>query len=118
MAVTAAATAACLAPMASAGSPYGVWRRPAGQHVVKVFRCGGGLGVKIMKSKANTNIGKVFMCGAKARGNGTFSGRLRDPDDNSVYSGQARLISVRRMHVSGCIQNTSICRTEVWRRVK
>lgn len=74
-----AAGAACFAPVADAGSPYGVRQRPSGQHVVKAFRCGGRLGVKIMKSKAKTNIGKVFMCAAKARGNGTYSSRLRAP---------------------------------------
>ena len=59
-----------------AGSPYGTWLRPATGVIVKVFRCGGGLGVKVMKSSVRSRIGKVYMCGAKAAGNGTYRGSV------------------------------------------
>lgn len=103
---------------AIAGSPYGNWLRPATGVIVKVFRCGGGLGVKVMKSSVRSRIGKVYMCGAKSAGNGTFRGRLRNPEDNGIYSGRARVINARKMELSGCIPNTSLCRSEIWRRVR
>ena len=106
------------ANVAVAGSPYGNWLRPATGVIVKVFRCGGGLGVKVMKSSVRSRIGKIYMCGAKATGKGTFRGRLRNPEDNGIYSGRARVINTRKMELSGCIPNTSLCRSEVWRRVR
>ena len=105
-------------PAAFAGSPYGIWLRPATGVIVKIFPCGGGLGVKVMKSSVPGRIGKVYMCGAKSAGNGTYRGRLRNPDDNGIYSGRARVISARKMELSGCIPNTSLCRSEIWRRVR
>ncbi len=105
-------------PAALAGSPYGTWLRPATGVIVKIFPCGGGLGVKVMKSSVPGRIGKVYMCGAKSAGNGTYRGRLRNPDDNGVYSGRARVINARKMELSGCIPNTSLCRKEIWRRVR
>lgn len=107
-----------MAPSAFAGSPYGTWLRPATGVIVKIFRCGGGLGVKVMKSSVRSRIGKVYMCGAKSAGNGTYRGRLRNPEDNGIYSGRARVISARKMELSGCIPNTSLCRSEIWRRVR
>jgi len=103
---------------AVAGSPYGNWLRPATGVIVKVFRCGGGLGVKVMKSSVPGRIGKVYMCGAKSAGNGTYKGRLHNPEDNGIYSGRARVINARKMELSGCIPNTSLCRSEIWRRVR
>lgn len=109
---------AALASPAAAGSPYGNWLRPATGVVVKIFPCGGGLGVKVLKSSVRARIGKVYMCGAKAAGKGVYRGRLRNPDDNGIYSGRARVISARKMELSGCIPNTSLCRSEIWRRVR
>ena len=105
-------------PAALAGSPYGIWLRPATGVIVKIFPCGGGLGVKGMKSSVPGRVGKVYMCGAKSAGNGTYRGRLRNSDDNGIYSGRARVISARKMELSGCIPNTSLCRSEIWRRVR
>jgi uncharacterized protein (DUF2147 family) len=103
---------------AAAGSPYGIWQRPATGVIVQIFRCGGGVGVKVVKSSVPERIGKVYMCGAKEGSNGTFTGQLKNPEDNGIYSGHARLIGARQMQLSGCIPNTVLCRSEVWRRVK
>lgn len=118
VAVVSGLLVATVASPAVAGSPYGHWLRPATGLVVKIFPCGGGLGVKVLKSTDRGRIGKVYMCGAKAAGRGVYRGRLRDPSDNGVYSGRARLISARKIEVSGCIPNTSLCRSEIWRRVR
>lgn len=109
---------AAISSTAMAGSPYGTWQRPATGVVVKIFPCGGGLGVKVLKSSVRKRIGKVYMCGAKSIGKGVYKGRLRNPEDNGVYSGRARVISARRMELSGCIPHTSLCRSEVWRRLR
>lgn len=106
------------ADRASAGSPYGTWLRPSTGVVVSVFPCGGGIGVKVLKSVVQSRIGKVYMCGAKRTGNGRFSGQLRNPEDNGIYSGHARVIGARQMELSGCIPNTSLCRSEVWSRLR
>jgi uncharacterized protein (DUF2147 family) len=71
-----------------------------------------------MKSSVPGRIGKVYMCGAKSVGKNRYSGRLRNPEDNGIYSGHARVINARNMELSGCIPNTSLCRSEVWRRVR
>ena len=107
-----------LVSAAAADSPYGDWRRPSTGVVVKVFPCGGGLGVKVVKSAVPDRVGKVYMCGAKQGSNGTFRGRLTNPEDNGTYSGHGRVISGRRMELSGCIPNTVLCRSEVWLRVR
>ena len=103
---------------AGAGSIYGRWLRPATGVVVQVFSCGGGLGVKVVKSQVRARIGKVYMCGAKRASDGTFWGKLRNPEDNGIYSGGARLIKAGLMKISGCIPNTGLCRSEVWRRLR
>jgi uncharacterized protein (DUF2147 family) len=92
--------------------------RPATGVIVSVFRCGGGLGVRVLKSAVRSRIGKVYMCGAKRGRNGTFWGKLRNPEDNALYSGGARLISSRRLKLSGCIPGTALCRSEIWQRVR
>jgi uncharacterized protein (DUF2147 family) len=115
---TACTVLAGLTSAATAGSPYGTWQRPATGVVVKIFPCGGGLGVKVVKSSVPNRIGKVYMCGAKNAGKGVYQGRLRNPEDNGIYNGRARLISARRMELSGCIPHTSLCRSEVWRRLR
>lgn len=104
--------------MAFAGSPYGDWRRPSTGVIVKVFPCGGGLGVKVVKSSVPSRIGKIYMCGAKQHGNGSFQGRLKNPEDNGIYAGHGRVISASQMELSGCIPNTVFCRNEVWQRVR
>jgi len=63
-------------------------------------------------------IGKVYMCGAKKGRDGRFRGRFHNPDDNGTYAGYARVISARKMELSGCIPRTSLCRSEVWRRIR
>ena len=106
------------AAAAGAGQLFGTWKRPTTGVIVSVFRCGGGLGVKVLKSAVRKRIGKVYMCGAKRGSNGTYWGKLRNPEDNLLYSGGARLISTRQLKLSGCIPGTALCRSEVWHRVK
>jgi uncharacterized protein (DUF2147 family) len=92
--------------------------RPATGVIVSVFRCGGGLGVRVLKSAVRSRIGKVYMCGAKRGRNGTFWGKLRNPEDHALYSGGARLISSRRLKLTRCIPGTALCRSEIWQRVR
>lgn len=103
---------------ASAVSPYGIWKRPATGVLVRIFPCGGGIGVKVVKSSVRARIGKVFMCGAKKGSNGIFSGWLKHPESGGTYNGRARFINARKVELSGCIPNTILCLSEVWRRVR
>lgn len=98
--------------------PFGNWKRPATGVIVRVFRCGGGLGVKVLKSAVAERIGKIYMCGAKRGSNGTYWGKLRNPEDNALYSGGARLINASQLKLSGCIPGTALCRSEIWHRVE
>ena len=116
--IFAAACAGYGSPVYAAGSVYGTWLRPATSVIVRVFRCGGGLGVRVLKSAVPSRIGKVYMCGAKRDRNGTFWGKLHNPEDNALYSGGARLISAHRLKLSGCIPGAALRRSEIWQRVR
>ncbi len=100
-------------PADGAGSDYGTWMQPATGVIVRIFRCGGRLGMRVLKSAVPSCIGKVYMRGAKRGWNGTFWGKLHNPEDNALYSGATRLISSRRLKLSGCIPGTALCCSEI-----
>ena len=96
---------------ASAAGVEGTWLRPkTGKHV-QSYSCGGGLGLKVVKT------GQVIMCGAKSQGGGTYKGTLTSTEDGKDYSGTAT-ISGDSLELSGCVLGGLICKNETWSRVK
>lgn len=95
----------------AAASVDGTWLRPkTGKHV-QSFSCGGGLGLKVVKS------GQVIMCGAKSQGGGSYKGTLTSTEDGKEYSGTVT-ISGDSLELSGCVLGGLICKNETWSRVK
>jgi len=102
---------------AEAASPIGkTYRSDTGRHI-KVFSCGGGLGMKIVKAKKKSHVGKRIMCGAKKTAANKWSGSILNVDDGKTYSGSASL-SGSSLSVSGCVFGGLFCKTQKWALVK
>ncbi len=120
MSAVAALTAGFLvlsAPVSFAGSLDGTWLRPKTGAHVKSFACGGGLGLKVIKSKKKSARGKTIMCGAKKIGGASYKGNLTSTEDGKTYSGTATL-SGKQLKLVGCAVFGLICKTEYWTRLK
>ncbi len=102
---------------AYAASPYGTWLRPSNGAHVKVFKCGGGIGMRVTKSKTPSKVGKTIMCGAKKTGANTWTGNLLNLDDGQTYSGKVK-VNGNSMSLSGCILGGIICKSDNWRRIR
>lgn len=112
----AAAVGLSTASIAFAASPNGTWKRSNGA-LIKVFSCGGGIGMKVIKSPSPKKVGKTIMCGAKKTGANTWKGSLLNLDDGQRYSGYVKLRG-RALTLSGCVLGGLICKNDTWRRVR
>ena len=102
---------------ARAASPNGTWLRPkTGAHVL-AFKCRGGLGLKVVKSKKKSSVGTVIMCGAKKTAANKWQGNLKSTEDGNVYSGYVTLTGSNKMKLQGCALGF-LCKTEYWSRLK
>lgn len=99
-----------------AGSANGMWLRNNGAHV-SAFDCGGGLGLKVIKSPEPGKAGKTIMCGAKKSGDNKWKGNLLNLDDGQTYSGTVTL-SGNNLTLSGCVLGGLICKNDTWSRLK
>ncbi len=102
--------------VAQAGSANGVWKRSNGAHI-KVFNCGGGLGMKVIKSPSPKKVGKTIMCGAKKTGKNKWKGTLRNLDDGQNYAGYVKLKG-SKLTLSGCVLGGLICKNDTWSRIR
>lgn len=100
---------------ANAGSPYGTWLRPSTGGKIAAFKCGGGFGLKVVKSRDRKKVGRVLMCGAKSTGKNRFGGSIKNIEDGNTYTGKV-VIRGNRMVLSGCVFGGLICKSETWRR--
>lgn len=107
---------AALSAPAVAQSPNGTWLRDNGAHVL-AFDCGGGLGLKVVKSPEAAKVGKTIMCGAKKSGANTWKGSVLNLDDNQKYSGSVTL-SGGSLTLSGCVLGGLVCKNDTWSRIK
>ena len=105
-----------LTTAALADSPNGTWLRSNGARI-SVFDCGGGLGMKVVKSPEPAKVGKTIMCGAKKSGETTWKGNLLNLDDGQTYSGYVKLDG-GSLTLSGCVLGGIICSNDTWSRVK
>ena len=102
---------------ALAGSINGTWLRPKTGAHIQSFACGGGVGLKIVKSKKKKDIGTVIMCGAKKVKPNQYKGNLKSTEDGNTYTGYVTF-SGNTLKLSGCVLGGLICKNENWRRVK
>lgn len=98
-----------------AAEPYGNWKRPKNGAHIKVYRCGGGLGMKVLSSPNKKSVGKRLMCGAKKSGK-KWSGTLTSSEDGKTYSGTVSLTKKGRLKLQGCAFGV-FCKTEYWKRL-
>ncbi len=103
---------------AFAGSANGTWLRPSTGGHIKVFNCGGGLGMKVVKSKTKKKVGKVIMCGAKKTAKNKWKGSLLNLDDGKRYSGFLTLTGPRSLKLQGCVLGGLVCKSDTWRRIR
>ena len=103
---------------ASAASPTGTWLRPETGGQFRVFKCSGGLGIKVAKSKTAAYVGKTIMCGAKkTKGKDEWRGKVKNLEDGNTYSGIVTL-SGGSLTLEGCALAGLICKKQRWRRLK
>ena len=111
----AAASGLALATYAYAGSANGTWLRSNGAHI-QAFDCGGGLGLKVVKSPEAAKVGKTIMCGAKKTADNKWRGTVLNLDDNQKYSGYVEL-NGNSLTLSGCVLAGLICKDDTWSRI-
>ncbi len=113
VAAVCAGFAGLTAQTASAASPYGNWKRPKNGAIIKVYKCAGGLGMKVVSSPNKKSVGKRLMCGAKKSGK-SWKGTLTSSEDGKKYSGTVKL-SGGKLKLTGCALSI-FCKTESWSR--
>ncbi len=106
---------------AAAGSAFaqsanGTWLRSNGAHVL-AYDCGGGLGLKVVKSPEAGKVGKTIMCGGKKTADNKWKGTVLNLDDGQKYSGYVS-VSGSSLTLSGCVLGGIICKNDTWSRIK
>lgn len=111
-----AAGLSIVAAPALAASANGTWLRDNGAHI-QAFDCGGGLGLKVVKSPEANKVGKTIMCGATKTGENKWKGSVLNLDDGQKYSGYVTL-NGDSLTLSGCVLGGIICKNDTWSRIK
>ncbi|HUS97396.1 MAG TPA: DUF2147 domain-containing protein [Hyphomicrobiaceae bacterium] len=102
-----------------AASPNGTWLRSETGGQFRAFNCGGGLGLKVTKSKTKSFVGQTIMCGAKqVAGKNQWRGSVKNLEDGNTYSGIVTLINAKTIQLEGCVLGGIICKSQTWSRVK
>jgi uncharacterized protein (DUF2147 family) len=114
--ILAAAATLAAASAAYAGNANGLWLRDNGAHI-QAFDCGGGLGLKVVKSPEAAKVGKTIMCGGKPSGENKWKGTVKNLDDGQDYSGSVTL-NGNSLTLSGCVLGGIICKNDTWSRIK
>lgn len=107
---------AVVASTSAFAGPQGTWKRSNGAHI-KVFNCGGGIGMRVVKSPSPKKVGKTIMCGAKKSGANKWKGSVLNLDDNQRYSGYVKL-NGNSLTLSGCVLGGLICKNDTWSRLR
>ncbi len=104
-------------PLSAAENIKAIWVRPStGAHIAS-FPCGGGLGLKIVKSPVQAERGEILTCGAKPLGAHRYKGTLTSSLQGKTYTGYMT-IKGDSLHLKGCALGFILCRSEVWKRLK
>jgi uncharacterized protein (DUF2147 family) len=103
---------AFLSTTASAAEIEGVWKTESGEQA-QFYGCGKAMCIKLLTGDYK---GQVISDDLADDGSGQYSGSLRDPSDDKVYSGHAKL-SGGALKLQGCALKI-FCKTQTWARVK
>ena len=98
---------------AKAEALEGVWKTESGEQT-QSYACGGSICIKILTGKFK---GEVIADNLANDGSGTYSGSIRDPADDKVYSGSATLADAKTLKLKGCALKI-FCKTQTWVRLK
>lgn len=113
--IATAALATLVLSSSAIASPLGVWQRTSTGGEIEAFDCGGGIGLKVVKSTDAAKVGKQIMCGAKPAGENRWEGTILNLEDGKEYKGVITL-SNNALKLSGCVLGGLICKTENWAR--
>ena len=108
---------ALLAFPAIAGPYDGVWLRPGSGAHIEASDCGGGMGLKVVKSSDAKSVGMTIICGAKPAGPNSWSGIGLKTDDGSKFKGTWTLQG-DSLKLRGCLTMGFPCQSETWTRVR
>lgn len=101
-----------IAGAASAAEIEGVWKTENGDQA-QFYGCGKAMCIKLLSGKFK---GQVISDDLSDDGTGQYSGSLRDPSDDKVYSGYAK-IAGGALKLQGCALKI-FCKTQTWARIK
>jgi len=101
-----------MAPGAQAAQLDGLWKTKSGDQA-QFYACGKAHCVKLVSGKYQ---GQVIADDLMDDGTGVFSGHLRDPADDKVYSGQASLSDPQTLQLKGCALKI-FCKSQYWTRL-
>ena len=83
---------------------------------LRVFNCGGGLGIKVARSSHRPSVGRVLICGARRRGK-AWHGKILNIENGQYYQ-VAISKSGRRLKIKGCGPLGVICQANYFTRAK
>ena len=83
---------------------------------LRVFNCGGGLGIKVARSSHRPSVGRILICGARRRGK-AWHGKILN-----IENGKRYLVSISkvgtRLKIQGCGLVGLICQSNYFTRAK
>ncbi len=101
---------------------YGTsWYRAKTREVYRTFPCGGGVGMRVVKSPNKKYRNKVISCGSRRiKGTLEFAGRMLNTRDGRTYKGKTiiKASDPNTMILRGCVLGGLICANEYLRRVR
>ncbi len=104
-------------PLSATENIRAIWVRPSTGAHIATFPCGGGLGLKIVKSPDEQERGEILTCGAREIGPHRYKGTLTSSHQGLTYTGYMT-IKGNRLHLKGCALGFILCRSETWKRLK
>jgi uncharacterized protein (DUF2147 family) len=119
-----------LSQPACAADPSGLWRDQKGS-VVKVYGCGGGMCVQVVKpfdagakdvynpdpGLRNRPIAGMTILSAARGGENVWKGRLYNAEDGKTYAGSMKLVGEAELELEGCAMSI-LCQSRSWSRVR
>lgn len=112
-AIAAALAVLLHAPAVSAGGIEGVWKTESGEQA-QLYGCGKAVCVRLLTGEFK---GEVLSQDLVDDGSGQLAGTIRDPSDDKVYAGYAKLAGPQTMKLQGCALKI-FCKTQTWTRLK
>lgn len=97
------------------------WYRAKTEETYRTIECGGGVGMKVMKSPTKDYVNKVLTCGnTRTKGKLEYKGQMFNTWDGNTYNGS---IIIKEddpdtLIVHGCVLGGLICVDENLKRVK